>query len=125
MTITAGERVTFAYPTGSNFHNVAFDGSPAPASCPHTKASPGGSLDTDDAPPMPGAFGNGWGPGWEGYCTFPNVGTYTLICQVHAGHARHGDRRAGRDADADADRDADADAASGAGDDDHERSDRP
>ena len=26
VTITAGERVTFAYPTGSNLHNVAFDG---------------------------------------------------------------------------------------------------
>ena len=61
---------------------------PAPASCPQTKASPGGSLDTNDAPPMPGTFNNGWGPGWEGYCTFPNVGTYTLICQVHSSDMR-------------------------------------
>ncbi len=87
VTVGPGDAVTFAYPTGSNLHNVAFDG-PAPASCPHTKASPGGSIDPDDAPPMPGGPQHGWGPGWEGYCTFPDEGTYTLFCQVHPSEMR-------------------------------------
>ena len=71
-----------------------------------------------------GSFGNGWGPGWEGYCTFPNVGTYTLICQVHAS-----DMRGTIIVEPAATptptptRDAHADAASGAGDDHHRRSD--
>ena len=80
VTIKRGERVAFAYPTGANYHDVEFKTGPAPASCPQTKASPGMPLDPNDAPPLP-AFVNP--PGWEGYCTFANAGTYTFVCGAH------------------------------------------
>ena len=44
------------------------------------RRSPGMPLDPNDAPPLP-AFINP--PGWEGYCTFPNAGTYTFVCGAH------------------------------------------
>jgi plastocyanin len=81
VTIKAGEKVTFAFPSGSSAHNVSFPSGPKPALCPQTKASPQVPfLDPDDAPPMPG-FAQP--VGWEGNCTFDTPGTYTFVCSTH------------------------------------------
>jgi plastocyanin len=80
VTVKPGERVAFAFPAGASVHNLEFKSSPAPASCPQTKAPAGFALDADDAPPMP-AFATA--AGWEGYCTFPAAGTYAFVCGVH------------------------------------------
>jgi plastocyanin len=80
VTIKAGETVTFDYPAGASAHNVTFPSAPKPALCPQTKPSTGGTIDPDNAPPMPA-----WAqpPGWEGSCTFDTPGTYTFVCSTH------------------------------------------
>ena len=78
--IKPGERVAFAFPAGASVHNLEFKAAPAPTSCPQTKAAAGGTIDPNDAPPMP-AFASS--AGWEGYCTFPAAGTYAFVCGVH------------------------------------------
>jgi hypothetical protein len=65
LTITPGETVTFAYPTGASFHNVVFEGT-EPSSC------------TGIQPADPG-------PGWQGSCRFDAPGTYRFACGVHPG----------------------------------------
>ena len=81
MTIRAGEKVTFAFPTGASSHNVTFPNAPKPALCPQTKAANAVPfLDPDNAPPMPGFAQPA---GWEGNCTFDAAGTYTFVCSTH------------------------------------------
>jgi plastocyanin len=74
VTIAAGGTVTFRYPIGSSFHDVAFQGA-QPASCTQTAGSNYGPV-----PPLPGAP---QGPGWEGDCRFTGAGTYTFFCESH------------------------------------------
>jgi plastocyanin len=78
VTIKVGERVTFAYPAGSNIHDVSFRTDPKPGTCVKTKGAP---ADTNTTPPMPDYV---QGPGWEGYCQFDAPGTYTFVCDAHA-----------------------------------------
>jgi plastocyanin len=72
--ITAGETVSFSYPSGSSGHNVKFDAA-QPASCTQTAGPPLGPV-----PPLP-AFAVG--PGWSGDCRFDTPGTYTFFCTAH------------------------------------------
>jgi plastocyanin len=72
VTVKAGDRVTFNYPSGSSVHNVTFPTGPAPTTCVKT-AGPGAD---DGRPPLPDNLSP---PGWEGYCQFDAVGTYSFV----------------------------------------------
>ena len=66
VTIAPGGRVDFAYPTGSNAHNVVFTGNAPPTSCTTTA----GPAATNEAlPAMPST------QGWAGHCEFGTFGT--------------------------------------------------
>ena len=60
ITITAGERVTFAYPTGSTSTTCVQRVAGANVVSAHEGLA-GRSLDPNNAPPMPGLFANGIG----------------------------------------------------------------
>ena len=75
VTITAGESVVFAYPTGGNFHNVDFSEA-QPSACTQT-----GGTNSGVVPPLPAVPG---GPGWTGTCRFDLPGTYPFACDAHA-----------------------------------------
>ncbi len=72
VTINAGDTVTFAYPTGTNVHNVVFV-SGQPASC---------TLDGSgsQAAPLPS---DPTSAGWSGSCRFTTPGTYEFVCGQH------------------------------------------
>ena len=72
--IAPGGTVSFAYPTGSQSHNVHFDAA-QPSSCTQST----GILITA-GPPLP-AFAQP--AGWSGECTFTAAGTYTFFCDAH------------------------------------------
>jgi plastocyanin len=66
VAVTPGSGVSFAYPTGVNYHYPIFKTGPATPSCeglPHTLSEAG--------------------PGWSGSCTFTAEGTYEFWCGVH------------------------------------------
>jgi plastocyanin len=73
VTIKAGEKVTFAYPSGASAHNVVF--ATAPTSCVQKTG-----VVITPAPPLPGFSQPA---GWSGECTFDAPGTYTFVCQAH------------------------------------------
>ena len=76
VTVVAGDQVRFAYPAGSSVHNVVFNGA-QPTDCVKTAGMP---AEADTTAPLP----NGPAPsGWDGYCTFGTVGTYSFVCVVH------------------------------------------
>jgi plastocyanin len=72
VTIAPGGTVSFAYPSGSNEHNVDFGSGPQPTSC-----MVGGQSQSPPIPSVPTA------PGWSGNCTFDTPGTYTFHCDRH------------------------------------------
>jgi len=74
VTITAGESVVFAYPTGGNSHNVDFTEA-LPTSCMQTAGANSGPV-----PPLPAAPSS---PGWTGTCRFDTPGTYVFVCTAH------------------------------------------
>lgn len=74
VTITAGESVVFAYPSGGSVHNVDFVDA-QPSSCTQTAGVNSGAV-----PPLPGAPG---AKGWTGTCHFDTPGTYTFACDAH------------------------------------------
>lgn len=74
VTIAVGGTVSFAYPTGNDFHNVVFDAS-QPTSCTQTAGTNSGAV-----PPLPA---NGDVAGWAGSCQFNTPGTYAFHCSVH------------------------------------------
>ncbi|MBE2314545.1 hypothetical protein DVA67_001045 [Solirubrobacter sp. CPCC 204708] len=81
VTIQAGGKVTFDYPTGTNVHNVDFREALKPTSCIKTKSSPQIPVpDADQVSPMPDFAQT---PGWEGECTFTTPGTYSFVCGSH------------------------------------------
>ncbi|MFI5010073.1 MAG: hypothetical protein ACHQDY_07350 [Solirubrobacterales bacterium] len=64
--VTPGSSVSFAYPTGVNYHYPVFETGPATPTCeglPHSFAEAA--------------------PGWSGSCTFTAEGTYEFWCGVH------------------------------------------
>ena len=63
LTVTPGQTVTFAYPSGTSFHNVVFTGK-QPASCTGLTAY---------ARPK----------GWSGECAFEAAGRYPFTCIIH------------------------------------------
>ncbi len=67
LTITAPGTVTFEYPPGSgtNGHNVVWEGTPPPC---------------DGNIPGLGTYGR---RGWKGTCSFDTPGTYRFECKVH------------------------------------------
>src|SRR3954468_17317870 len=74
VTIAPGGTVDFSYPTGGNFHNVAFD-QDQPTSCTQTAGTKVGAVPTLPAIPLV--------PGWEGTCRFDTPGTYAFHCELH------------------------------------------
>jgi plastocyanin len=72
-TIGLGGKVTFAYPSGGDEHNVRFtrDG----VRCNQTDGS-GGAINSTVVPSTPEE------QGWAGECTFTQPGTYTFLCDV-------------------------------------------
>ncbi len=75
ITVAAGDKVTFSYPAGSSFHNVAFKD--AQPTCTQTAPATAGAV-----PPLPS---NPAGPGWTGECTFTSPATYAFYCVLHPG----------------------------------------
>jgi plastocyanin len=71
-TIAQGDTVTFAYPSGTSIHNVAFNTAAKPTTC--TPA-----LGATSATPTPAARAP-----WTASCRFDTPGTYAFVCQVHA-----------------------------------------
>ncbi|HET6547694.1 MAG TPA: ThuA domain-containing protein [Solirubrobacter sp.] len=78
VNILPGERVDFSYPVGNSVHNVAFlEAGPQPTSCTQTA---GTIIPNLPVPPLPNFT---QAPGWAGFCTFNNPGTYSFLCQAH------------------------------------------
>jgi plastocyanin len=75
VTITAGESVVFAYPTGGNAHNVDFSDA-QPSACSQPAGPNSGAV-----PPLPSLPG---AQGWTGTCRFDTPGTYAFTCDAHA-----------------------------------------
>jgi plastocyanin len=73
-TIAKGGTVTFDYPTGDSYHNVAFTGA-KPTSCRQTAGPNVGPV-----PPLPAIP---WGKGWAGTCDFDAPGDYPFACETH------------------------------------------
>lgn len=76
VTVKAGEQVRFSFPAGNSVHNVVFDG-PQPTDCVMTA---GVVMDANTTAPLPD-FSQP--KGWDGYCTFNAVGTYSFLCSAH------------------------------------------
>lgn len=76
VTVKAGEQVQFSFPTGDSSHNVVFKGE-QPTDCVMTA---GVLMDGNTTAPLPD---NALPKGWDGYCTFKAVGTYSFVCGVH------------------------------------------
>jgi hypothetical protein len=72
--IAPGGTVSFAYPMGSQQHNVVFNAA-QPSSCVQSSG-----LNVGPVPPLP-AFAVP--AGWSGECTFNAAGTYTFVCGAH------------------------------------------
>ncbi len=64
--ITPSSAVSFAYPSGVNYHYPVFESGPAAPAC---TGLPHGISEA--------------GPGWSGSCTFTAAGTYEFWCGVH------------------------------------------
>lgn len=75
VTIASGGAVSFAYPSGSNQHDVHFTGGPAAPSCTGSQ----GAFDSSGQSATP------QGPGWSGTCTFSAAGDYSFVCTKHPG----------------------------------------
>lgn len=69
QSVAAGSAVTFAYPSGSDIHNVRFTAA-APTACT-------GSTGQVGSTPRAAA------PGWSATCTFNTPGTYPFLCTEH------------------------------------------
>jgi plastocyanin len=79
VTIVQGGQVDFAYPSGTNQHNVVFTGPTQPL-CTQTA----GTASTGQVPPLPNPYTTAGGPGWAGQCKFQSAGTYAFVCGKHS-----------------------------------------
>jgi len=86
VTIKAGESVRFRAVTPASgtaqLHNANFADTTKPSTCVMTKQGTVTPPDNDTVEPLPTIIQKG---PWEGYCTFPTVGTYTFVCDAHVG----------------------------------------